>query len=113
MIEITQQGAFLLNLHYEWLDDFKATVSDRIVDTLVGYGQSIDVKSDADFIIHLADSVFYFDPVNEEAMILKCKAQYCMGKHSLAKATYEKFCKEFKIMYDQEYEKAYLDIIKG
>jgi two-component SAPR family response regulator len=113
LIGITEKGAFLSNVHYEWLDEFKALVSDRILDTLIEFGQSIDVKDNADFIIHLADSVFNFDIVNEEAMILKCKAQYCMGKHSLALATYEKFCKEYKIMYGQDYEKEFTVILNS
>jgi two-component SAPR family response regulator len=113
LIGITEKGAFLSNLHYEWLDEFKAMVSDRIVDVLIEFGQSINVKDNADFIIHLADSIFNFDVINEEAMVLKCKAQFCMGKHSLAKATYEKFCKEYNTMYGQEYEIEFLDILKS
>lgn len=112
LIEITKKGPFLLNVHYDWLDDFKASVSDTIVDTLVKFGQNCDVKSDAEFIIHLADSIFNFDIINEEAMILKCRAQCYMGKHSIAKATYEKFFKEYLTMYGQEYDKSYLEIIE-
>jgi len=111
LIEISQKGGFLVNAHYEWLDEFKALVSDKIVDTLVEYGQKADIKAEAEFIVHLADCIFNFDLVNEEAMILKCKAQYCMGKHSHAKATYEKFFKEYGTMYNQEYDKAFTDII--
>jgi len=113
LIEISQKGGFLVNAHYEWLDEFKALVSDKIVDTLVEYGQKADIKAGAEFIIHLADSIFNFDLVNEEAMTLKCKAQYCMGKHSHAKATYEKFFKEYGTMYNQEYDKAFADIINS
>ena len=112
LIEITEKGAFLFNLDYTWLDDFKSLVSDRIIDTLVKFGQTIDVKSEADFTIHLADSIFNFDIVNEEAMILKCKAQYCMGKHSMAKATFEKFSKEYKTMYGEDYKNKFPDILK-
>jgi len=111
LIEISQKGGFLINSHYDWLDEFKALVADRIMDTLVEYGQKADIKAEAEFIIHLADCIFNFDLVNEEAMILKCKAQYCLGKHSHAKATYDKFFKEFVTMYNQEYDKAFADII--
>jgi DNA-binding SARP family transcriptional activator len=111
LIEISQKGGFLVNAHYEWLDEFKSQVADIIMDTLVEYGQKTDIKAEAEFVIHLADCIFNFDLVNEEAMILKCKAQYCMGKHSHAKATYEKFFKEYLTMYSQEYDKAFTDII--
>jgi two-component SAPR family response regulator len=111
LIEISQKGGFLINSHYEWLDEYKAQVADTITDTLVEYGQKADIKAEAEFIIHLAECIFNFDIVNEEAMILKCKAQYCMGKHSHAKSTFEKFFKEYFAMYNQEYDKAFTDII--
>jgi DNA-binding SARP family transcriptional activator len=111
LIEISQKGGFLINSHFDWLDEFKALVADRIMDTLVEYGQKADIKAEAEFIIHLSDCIFNFDLVNEEAMILKCKAQYCLGKHSHAKATYDKFFKEYLTMYNQEYDKAFTDII--
>lgn len=112
LIEITRKGAFFPDVYYDWLDDFKANVSDRIIDTLVDFAKSCDVKKDAEFIVYLSDCIFNFDPVDEDAMILKCKAQYCMGKHSHAKATYAKFSKEYKVMYDQEYDKAFIDILE-
>ncbi len=112
LIKITEKGAFLYNDQYDWLDEFKATVSETIIDTLIEFTRSCDIKQDAEFIIHLADSVFNFDLVNEDAMILKCRAEYYMGKHSLAKATYEKFFKEYLLMYNQEYKQSFPKIIE-
>ncbi len=112
LIKITGKGAFLHNVQYQWLDEFKALVSEKIIDTLVEYANTCDIKADAEFITHLADCVFNFDLINEDAMILKCKAEYCMGKHSLAKATYERFSKEYRIMYSQEYEKSFLSVLE-
>ncbi len=112
LVEITQKGAFLLNANYEWLDDFKADVSDKIVDTLVTFSENCDLKSDAKFLVQLADCIFHFDRSNEEAMILKCKAEYCLGKHSLAKLTYEKFVKEYHILYDEEYKRSFNELVK-
>ena len=112
LVDITRKGAFLLNSSYEWLDDFKADVSDKIVDTLVAFAEKFDVKTDAEFIIRLADCVFNFDRSNEEAMILKCKAEYCLGKHSLAKLTYEKFIKEYQLLYNEEYKRSFNELVK-
>lgn len=113
LVEITQKGAFLLNVNYEWLDDFKSDVSDKIVDTLVAFAEKCDLKADAEFIVHLADCIFNFDRSNEEAMVLKCKAEYCLGKHSLAKLTYEKFIKEYQLLYNEEYKRSFNELIKG
>lgn len=111
LIKISDKGAFLSNVHYEWLDKFKAEVSDRIINTLVNFADKCKIEEDPEFIIHLADSIFNFDKVNEEAMIFKCKAQHYMGRHSLAKLTYENFIKEYRIIYDQEYELTFGEII--
>ena len=112
LIKITEKGAFLQNVQYEWLDKFKATASDTIIDTLIDFAKSCDIKKEAEFIIHLSDSVFNFDIINEDAMILKCKAQSCMGKHSHAKVTYEKFFKDYVGLYGQEYDQPFLDILE-
>jgi len=112
LIEITEKGPFLHNVQYEWLDEFKAKVSDIIIDTLTYFAQQCDLKKEADFIIHLADSIFIFDVTNEDAMMLKCKSLYILGKHSQAKATYKKFSNEYLEMYGQSYEQSFVDIIK-
>ncbi len=113
LVEITQKGAFLLNVNYEWLDDFKADVSDKIVDSLVAFAEKSDLQTDAEFIVRLADCVFNFDRSNEEAMILKCKAEYFLGKHSLAKLTYEKFIKEYQLLYNEEYQRSFNELVKS
>lgn len=113
LMQISEQGSFLYNLQYEWLDDFKASVSGKIIDALITFGNECKVEKDPEFIVKLAESVFNCDMVNEEAMTLKCKAEHFMGKHSMAKASYEKFCKEYKFMYGQEYDIPFINVING
>jgi len=49
--------------------------------------------------------IFYFDPLNEEAMIIKCKTLSALGKHSLAHYTFENFSKEYRNLYGEEFKK--------
>ncbi len=111
LIKITKKGPFLLNLNYEWLDSFKSDISDRIVDTLVDFGENSNIEDEPYFMINLADSIFNFDPINEEAMFFKCKAQYAMGKHSMAESTYKKFGNEYEILYGQKYENTFVEVL--
>jgi DNA-binding SARP family transcriptional activator len=111
LIKITKKGPFLLNLNYEWLDSFKSDISDRIVDTLLDFGENFTIEDEPDFMINLADSIFNFDPINEEAMFFKCKAQYIMGKHSLAESTFKKFVKEYEILYGQKYKHSFVEVL--
>ncbi|HUX55653.1 MAG TPA: kelch repeat-containing protein [Bacteroidales bacterium] len=113
LLEITKQGGFLINCNYEWLDDFKSDISDKIIDSLVAFAEKCKLEKDAEFIINLADCIFNFDKINEEAMVLKCKAEYFLGNHSLAKMAYEKFIREYQKLYDEEYKKSFNELIKS
>lgn len=110
--DITQRGNFLSNIEYEWLDTFKSEISNEVIDTYLHFANSPEHTHDAEFLIELANYIFYFDPVNEEATILKCKALSTLGKHSLAKHTFENFIKEYKTIYDEDFKKDFHAILE-
>lgn len=112
LIDLSHKGVFLMNSNYEWLDEFKADISNTIIDILIDFASKQKIEEDPNFILHLADSVFNFDIVNEEAMILKCKVLTFLRKHGLASNTYTKFCKDYKTLYNQHYEKSFWEVIK-
>ena len=112
LTNITSRGNFLSNIEYEWLDAFKSEVSNEITDSYIQFANSIQIADDPEFVIKLANDISYFDPVNEEAMILKCKALSSLGKHSLAKNTYEYFMKEYKIIYGEDFRKDFHSILE-
>ena len=102
---ITKRGGFLNNAEYAWLDPFKSEVSNHVIDTYLHFAGSVNISDDPEFIITLADYIFYFDAANEEAMQMKCKALVHLGKHSLAKQSYESFVKEYKSIYGENFGK--------
>lgn len=112
LTQITQRGNFLSNIEYEWLDTFKSEVSNEIIDSYIQFANSIPVMEDPEFLIKLANDIFYFDPVNEEAMTIKCKALSHIGKHSLAKNTFENFNKEYKVIYGEPFGRDFNSIIE-
>lgn len=112
LIQISQKGHFLESCPFLWLDDFKAEISNVIIDTLISYSENFDIADNPDFILHLADAILNFDIMNEEAIHLKCKALIIQGKHNLAKETFSKFTKEYKTMYNSPYPKTFLEVMK-
>lgn len=110
--DITQRGNFLSNIEYEWLDTFKSDISNEVIDTYLHFVQSGAIANDPEMMIEVAGYIFYFDPVNEEAMILKCKALSALGKHSLAKNAFENFSKEYRIIYGEEFKKDFHTILE-
>ena len=110
-ISITKKGAFLNNLDYTWLDSFKQNITDLIVNNFMNYALKLDIEEDLDFAIDLADCIFNFDTTNEIAVFLKCKVYYIKGNHSLANDTFNKFLKEYNVLYGQEFEHNFNEFI--
>jgi len=110
---ITQRGAFLSHLEYPWLASFKAEVSNDIIDTYLSFAGTISIADDPEFLVKLANDIFYFDPVNEDAMAIKCKALVHQGKHSLAKNAFESFAKEYKAIYGEDFSRDFQSILEG
>lgn len=111
LIDISKNKPFLKNISNDWLDSFKAEVSNDTVDTLVKWAMDNVEKSDPSFIIPITDAVFEFDSINEEAVELKCRSLVKLGKHSLAKTTYDNFVKDYKILYEEDYHTSFNALI--
>lgn len=102
---IVRRGNFLSNLEYEWLDAFKSEISNEVIDNFSHFIHQQHENQDPELLIEIANLIFYFDPVNEEAMMIKCKALSTLGKHSLARHTFENFSKEYKVLYGEDFKK--------
>ena len=103
--DITQRGSFLSNIEYEWLDPFKSEISNEVIDCYLYFLLAPNTNHDPELMIEICNYIFYFDPVNEEAMIIKCRALSALGKHSLALNTFENFTKEYKNIYGEVFKK--------
>jgi len=111
LLAIINKGAFLREAQYNWLDDSKAAVSDFVINTILSYTLKASLQSEPDFILKLANCIFQFDQMNEEALELKCRSMIILGRHGLAKETYLNFTKEYTKNYGQDYVRTYAEII--
>jgi DNA-binding SARP family transcriptional activator len=105
LTDIIKRGSFLADVEFEWLDTFKSEITNEIINVYLHYAGSVVIADDPEFMIQVANYIVDLDPVNEEAMTIKCKALSHLGKHSLAKNTYEKFVKAYKMIYDENFKK--------
>ncbi|MFT3680137.1 MAG: hypothetical protein QM791_07675 [Ferruginibacter sp.] len=106
------KGAFLKQAEYVWLDDIKADISNKIIDDLLEEGKKLNPEKDAEYIIEVANAIFNFDSLNEDALQLKCRTLDRLGRHSIAKTTYERFVKEYKKSYGEDFSLSFNDILK-
>lgn len=111
MLSVLGRGSFLSQTEYDWLDDIKSEVSNKVIDELLHTSRALDPVKDADIMVRVANAIFYFDPVNEDAIRLKCKSLALIGRHSLAKSSYEHFSKEYQKMYGETFAVPFNEII--
>ena len=110
LANIIKRGAFLSQTEYNWLDDIKSEVSNAVIDRCQVYMRA-HPTNDPEFIIEIANCIFCFDPLNEDALTYKCKSLIALRRHTLANNTYLKFMKEYKDIYDSDFGKSFQEII--
>ena len=111
LVDIIKRGAFLAQTEYNWLDDIKSEISNFVINTCLSLIRSQDISKDPEFIIEISNYIFYFDKLNEDALIYKCKSLILLKRHTLANNAYQKFSKEYKDIYGEDFGKPFHDII--
>lgn len=111
-LELVSLGDLLPNMQIDWLDPFKSELSSAVIDILLDFSQKEDYRQNNKMIIQIADAIFFNDPLNEEALQLKCAALFNCGKTGLAKNTYDNFCKEYRNLLAVQYEKTFNQLIE-
>ena len=111
LFSIIHRGSFLREVQYSWLDDTKSDVSSFVIDTVLKYMASTNLQAEAEYIVKLANCIFHFDQLNEEALEYKCKSLVILGRHGMAKDAYVKFAKEYKENYGQDFERSFTDMV--
>ncbi len=111
LLVVFKRGKFLEAVNYEWADQFKADLADKVIESLVGITKKLDTSEDSSLLIRVANSIELFDSVNEDALFTKCKAYVALKKHNLAKETYNRYVNEYRLLYDVEYERTFKSII--
>ncbi|QHS58495.1 Kelch repeat-containing protein [Chitinophaga agri] len=110
LLKIVESGAFLAKTEYGWLDDVKAEVSNAVIDISLAYLKR--EPADAEFVIRITNAIFFFDRLNEEALEFKCKSLVQLRRYSLANNTYEKFVKDYREIYGEEFYKSFNEVIR-
>jgi hypothetical protein len=110
LVHIIKRGAFLAQTEYNWLDDIKSEVSNAVIDCCLAYIRN-HPAGDPEFTIEIANCIFCFDPLNEDALTYKCKSLIQLRRHTLANNSYQKFLKEYKDIYGADFGKTFQEVI--
>jgi len=108
IIELLLRGAMLPNSEFDWLDTYKGEFSNFTIDTL---SRLLESNISDEMKIKVANTIFMHDPLNEDALVSKCRILYKSGKTGLAKYTYDTFCKEYKASLGMNFKEDFKQII--
>jgi two-component SAPR family response regulator len=111
IIANVKRGSLLPNLQTSWLDNYKSDISNLIIDTLIEYSQKLDANKDDKLLLEIADAVFMYDTINQEALKIKCSVLNKKGKYSLAKTWYDHFAREYQKLYAEDYPRTFEEVI--
>ncbi|GHS97730.1 hypothetical protein FACS189421_05050 [Bacteroidia bacterium] len=111
LLLIVSAGGMLPNLQLDWIDSFKADFSNDLIDTLLYIVQHPHPKLSPQNQIDLADAIFIHDSLNEDALKIKCKTLFNMGKNGLAKDVYTSFVKEYDASFGSKFKYSFDQIV--
>ena len=100
LIGTISYGVLLPNLETEWFDAIKSAFANDLIDCLTTLLNSKEVEDSLKY--NLAECIFVYDSLNEEALAVKCSVLNNLGKRSIAMSTYSLFCKEYKKLLGED-----------
>lgn len=112
LIALLSMGEFLPAVQTEWMDQFKSQFANEVIDGLSSLFNEDDVKSNFSLRYHLAENILVYDPLNDQAIEMKCSTLYHLGKKGMAKNLYDSFCREYKQVLGIDYAVSFNDIVK-
>lgn len=105
--QIIRGGEVFKGETYDWLDDFKGTIGNSIVDMLLKFLSKLDIEKDNELVLKLTNRIFDTDPVNEEALQFKLNALVKQNNYNTAKFTFDKFCALYLEYYGESFPKKF------
>lgn len=111
LMELLSYGSMLCDCEVEWLDSFKGDFSNSVIDVLgrwLGDGGIAD-----DLKLRIANLIFEYDFLNEDALKAKCRILYKEGKTGIAKSVYDNFCREYSSAIGEKFHTGFRSIISA
>lgn len=106
-------GEFLKGISYDWLDSIKFAINNEAITFLKQYFDDNEIFQDFDNRIKLCDIILLFDSVDQEAIKLKIKTLSDIGRHHIAKNSFNLFIAEYKRLYDEQFPLSFEELIKS
>ncbi|MCE7054286.1 hypothetical protein LZF95_06335 [Algoriphagus sp. AGSA1] len=109
-LSYTANGVICPSIQTNWMDTYKNNFSSKVLEYM---SLLFDELQDESLLAEASDTVLKFDPLNEEALRVKCVTLFKMGKKSLALSAYKNFCRDYQLLLDQAYEVDFQTLVEN
>jgi len=113
LLEMISAGDLLPNIQEDWMDNFKAEYSNQVLDVLLLIIDHKSIAENTKLLLNIADVILSLDTLNEEAIKLKCVSLVKMGRIKIARDIFSSFCKEYKLVLNQDFDCTFENLIKN
>ena len=104
LLQIISAGELLPNIQEDWMDNFKSDYSNLVIDALLSIQENKNLADNPKLLILMANTILVLDTLNEDAIKLKCKSLIKLGRIKIAMDVFNSFCKEYKMLLNDEFE---------
>lgn len=112
LIGIVSRGKFLRSIDMPEFDSFKGNLEQKLEPVLLIEIENCFKKEAYKIVVALCESLFYIDPINDEALCYAIQSLTKMNMVNEAKVQYLKFSVEYMNTMNTEYPYSFTDIQK-
>lgn len=111
LLTILKEERFLANIEDAWLDPFVEELSNRVLEVCQVVVSRLSLEEHQVLLQDLAQVMYIYDDLNENALQLKLKILILQGKLSTAHSVYDKFSKLYQKLYGETYPVKFEEIV--
>ena len=111
-LDLLKKGNVLQSTQTEWVDYFKAKLSNEIEYLLSWIYHKHHSDLPNQLCVKMAKTILLFDTLNENALKILIVELVALGKHGLAQHAYNTFSKNYEALYAEPYRVKYQDLLK-
>lgn len=111
-LRIAKKGKLLPPYEPEWLDNYKTTYSNTIIEFLLSLTEHPNVKNNLLLLLNISEIILIQDSLEDSAIRLKCSILYKLGKKKQALQCYNKYTEEHLRILNIDPELTFEKIVK-
>jgi two-component SAPR family response regulator len=111
-LRLARKGKLLPYHEMEWMDNYKASYANMIIDFLVKLAEHPDVANDYPLLLGMAEVILIQDSLEESGIRMKCRSLFKLKKKKQAILCYNKFAEEYFNMLSARPDLSFEEIVK-